>query len=52
MHRQRSAHHAPQATDGLGDLRLCEAIAQDSLRGRSHNCINGATAAGGVGGQV
>ena len=37
--------------DGLGDLRLCEAIARAHFAGQPA-FINGATAAGGVGGQV
>jgi predicted dehydrogenase len=37
--------------DGLGDLRLCEAIARAHFGGQPE-LINGATATGGVGGQV
>jgi predicted dehydrogenase len=37
--------------DGLGDLRLCEAIARAHFGGQAE-LVNGATAAGGVGGQA
>jgi predicted dehydrogenase len=37
--------------DGLGDLRLCEAVARANSGGRAE-LVNGATAIGGVGGQL